>query len=204
MNDMAQYQMFKNSFNEGLLYRTNTKAYVEKKMAEKAASVTVNTSDKLNIKKDLLMDSIKQAFHTRSLSFGLMGDLFAGNIRSNENVSEIIKEGKVTLTNTFLKGNINPNMCIMAWYDALSEWAVEVIHSSLGEKAPLQALNEWYNKLSVSLSKDVKFMDAKEQVFDKLRQLYPKTHKARLKASERSYSASVNKTVADAVKKIIH
>lgn len=165
MNDIAQYQMFKNSFKDGLLYQTNSGAYIRKKIDERPTQ----------------------------LAFNIVND-----------ESKLIKEGKQKLVTTLLKGSYNPNMCILAWYDALSEFATEVINSSFGNKAPLQVLNDWYTKISSLLSSDKQFMEARGKVFDKLKQLYPKTYKSRLKACERTYSTSINKTVADNVKKLLH
>jgi len=121
---------------------------------------------------------------------------------SSAHAGELAIEGRKMVADTFSKGMKNPDVCMMAWYDAIAEWVISVAHSN-PHLAVVPVIHDALITLSESLSKDKDFASAKEGLMGNLKKLYPKTYKTHLKIFEKNYNTKVNKEVDNIVRNII-
>lgn len=104
---------------------------------------------------------------------------------------ELLEEGRYKISNTFNMGRENPDVCFMAWYDAIAEYVLDTANRLIGEKTPIPVINAELKKIEKYVLNDPNFEESKTSVFKELKRLYPKTYKKRLKFFEKSYNTKV-------------
>lgn len=195
------YNNLKNSFKDGIEFkRVPFLTYYNKRVGNIMPNVEVAG----NIIKDIyktssVIELIRKKAHMPTIDLEKINTMAAETSYRDK----LITEGRFKLENTFLQGSSNPDICLMAWYDALAEHVLEVANSLIGEKAPIPAIQDELQSLSKSLSKDIGFSDAKTNLYNSLKKLYPKTYKARMKICEQRYNQKVEAGITEIVKKII-
>jgi len=195
------YNSLKNSFKDGLEFRRESFAEY---YAKKACNITPDIKAAADITEGICKGINPLKLITMRTSMSDV-DWEQVNTMASETSyrNKLIHDSRFKLENTFYKGSANPDICLMAWYDALAEHVIAAAKCLAGVKAPVPTIQEELISLSKSLSKDISFSDAKTYLYNSLKKLYPKTYKTRLKLCEQNYNSRVQKTVDDIVKTMI-
>lgn len=210
MIDISQkptYSNLKASFLEGIEFKNSFKTYMERKAAETVVDSGVAT--KLN--QDLLYGAFVSAFTNPSTKLNIADkSSVTATAISRATHDKIFDEGKTIIANTFNYGAKAPEVCIMAWYDAISEWCINAAKANVGEKPPLEVIKGEINKLNSSLLKDSAYKEAKSNVFEQMKLWFPKNRNARpdynvrLKIIEKNYMLNIKKAVDNIVSEMLH
>lgn len=199
---MTCYSAMKTAFKDGIEYRTMPfKDYFRKKaMSEKPDSELM--ADIINniYKGQSLLMMIKTKSYSPAVDWEKLSEKAAEIV----NIEKAANTGSAKITDTFSKGLKNPDVCFMAWYDALSEHVSSIANFLADIKAPVPVIQEELQKLVCSLSKNSDFSNAKKAVYEKLKKLYPKTYKKRLQIMEQGYNTQVQNSVNEIVKTIVN
>lgn len=193
------YDTLKNSFREGMEFnRVPFQVYYERRIGDIVPDK--EASENINIYKGTTFLEL-----IRKKAYLLIPDLGKVKAMADETSyqDKLIYEGRFKLENTFFQGSSNPDICLMAWYDALAEHVLEVANSFIGEKTPVPVIQDELNALSKSVSRDIGLSDAKTYLYNSLKKLYPKTYKARLKICEQRYNQKVSEGVTDIVRQLV-
>lgn len=202
ISSIQTYEILKSSFRDGIEFKTQPcKSYVQKRLSYTDAdrqSMTDVVSDLY--KRSKLPASLSKGVEWFELDWNKFGEMAA--LRNA--VNRILQDGRTKLQNAFVCGKQNPDLCIMAWYDALAEHVIAKAESLVGEEAPVPVIQKELNLLSKRLSHNFDFMRAKSAVFDALKTMYPKTYKTRLKLIEQGYNKKIETAIDNIVRTIVH
>lgn len=195
------YETLKSSFRNGIEFKTQPlKSYVGNELAKPIYDKEVMANVVMNLLKGvnpLKMLEIKAK--PFEVDWNEVGEIVA----MRNTTDRILYKGRTKIEDTFYKGQHNPDVCIMAWYDALAEHVISKAEALTGKKAPIPVIQKELDMIGRSLSRNFDFAKAKSAVFDKLKQMYPKTYKTRLKIIEQSYNKKIETAVDNIVRVIV-
>jgi hypothetical protein len=130
-------------------------------------------------------------------------DKVANKVAATSYKDKLMNEGYYKISDTFNMGRRNPDICFMAWYDAIAEYVLSAANSLLGEKSPVPVIDKTLKSIEKSMLNNPNYADAKASVYESLKKLYPKTYKKRLKLFEQNYNKKVQNGVTEIVKKML-
>ena len=196
------YNDLKNSFKDGIEFkRTPIGSY----LGERTVNFEPDKLNLENIAEDLYVDRQSNIKNILNRTKTVNADWNAvTKIAVSEAVkNKIIDSGRSRFESAFVKGIKNPDVCLMALYDAIAEWALETARRQAGVREPVKVIREEVSKISSQIFKDENNKNAYNKLLKQSKKINPHSGKKRLKIIQKSYLLKIENGINEILKTMI-